>query len=323
MKKLYVSTFALFFAATGFSQSAFWSENFGTGCSRGQTPTAFASINGNWTEATTGTNDTHADMWFVSATASGTGGGNCSDNCIVNTTTDRSLHIGNAAVVIPNVVSIGADTGSTYLTGAFCGFNICSTTNKRVMSPIINCLGKTNIVAAFVYYENGEGTGDDATMVYSPDGGATWTMIDALAKTTLGPCQLPGATWFEYSVNLPASANNNGNVKIGFTWTNDNDSQGSDPSFAVDDIALLEAPQGMNEIAAQLVNIYVAPNNELVIDSKGKAFTFNAVTDITGRTVSAVLQQDRLQLGVVSPGIYFVTLEINSTRITKKVLLGN
>lgn len=323
MKKHYTALFAFLALTPLAAQTAFWTEDFGTGCSRGQTPTAFASINGNWTEAASGANDTHADMWFVSATAAGTGGGNCSDNCIVNSTANRSLHIGNAAVYIPSIANIGADTGSTYLTGVFCSVNICSTTHKRVMSPLINCLGKSNIVVAFTYYEGGEAADDDATLVYSPDGGATWTTIDPLAKTAVGPCPLPGASWVEYSVSLPASADNNANVKIGFNWTNDNDGQGGDPSFAVDDIALLQAPQGIPETSVENIRIYAASENEIVVDARGNNFRLVSVTDLAGRVIGATVQDNRIQTGPLGSGVYFVTIESSGLRITRKIAVAH
>jgi len=45
---------------------------------------------------------------------------------------------------------------------------------------------------------------------------------------------------------LPASANNNPNVKIGFRWINNDDGDATDPSFAVDDIVLSHADTGDN-----------------------------------------------------------------------------
>lgn len=322
MKKIYTIASFLTLAVTVQAQTAFWSEDFGNGCDRGQTPAQFASVNGAWTETSTGTNDSHADMWFVSATAAGTGGGNCSDNCQFVNTTNRSLHIGNAAVVIPSVISIGADTGSTYLTGAYCGFSICSTTNKRVESPVINCLGKSNIVIAFTYYEGGELGGDEATLWFSPDAGTTWQQIDVLPKTTVGPCTAPSATWFEYSVNLPASANNNGNVKFAFHWTNDNDANGGDPSFAVDDIALLEAPSAVTETNSAAFEIFSAGNGQVRIVPNGSTYKVLGVYDMLGRDVSFTRAENTLQLGETVPGIYIINVEVNGERVVKRVLMN-
>lgn len=316
MRNIYLASFFVFAATAANAQSPFWTENFGTGCFRGQLVTQFMSVNGTWTQTLTGTNDAYADLWFVSATASGTGGQNCSDFCITNS---RSLHIGNAAIPL---VGFGADTGSTYLTGVFCGANICSTTDKRVESPVINCFGQSNIAVSFTYYEGGEGADDDATMLYSPDGGITWTLLDPLAKTAVGPCTLPASSWVEYSVNLPSSANNNGNVKIGFRWTNDNDGQGADPSFAVDDIALISGiSSGTADILAASVNVYADANGALVVDAPGKTVLLNEVTDVLGRTINAQLQNGRITLEASATGVYSVRLLVNGTPVVKKVVV--
>ncbi len=200
MKHFLLST-SLFLSGAGLSaQTAFWTDNFGQGCNQGQAATAYVGPMGSWTQATTGTNDSYADGWFISATASGTGAQNCSDNCTANSVaTDRSLHIGNAAIPL---VGFGADTGSTYLTGSFCAsFGVCSVTNKRIESPTINCANRTDIGVSFLYYEGGELGGDEATLVYSADGGITWSQIDVLAKISAS-CSGTSGLWTEFSIAL-------------------------------------------------------------------------------------------------------------------------
>ena len=64
--------------------------------------------------------------------------------------------------------------------------------------------------------------------------GATWTQIDNMPKTIV--CGSGQGQWGTRTIVLPASANNNANVKIGYRWVNNDDGAGSDPSFAVDDI---------------------------------------------------------------------------------------
>jgi hypothetical protein len=44
--------------------------------------------------------------------------------------------------------------------------------------------------------------------------------------------------WTAYSIALPATANNNPGIRIGFRWVNNANGTGTDPSFAVDDIQL-------------------------------------------------------------------------------------
>lgn len=124
--------------------------------------------------------------------------------------------------------------GAAYDAGGSCGILFCPQANRRAESPIISCVGKTNISINFNYIEGGENTIDDATLWYFD--GSIWTQIDNMPKTLLG-CSGQGL-WASRSIVLPTSANGNANVKIGFRWQNDDNGIGSDPSIAIDDITL-------------------------------------------------------------------------------------
>ncbi|MGZ4059786.1 MAG: T9SS type B sorting domain-containing protein, partial [Bacteroidia bacterium] len=172
-----------------------------------------------------GVNDPEANEWFISGAECGNAAGVCGSVCGA---TDPSLHIGaNDGFVL--------DAGASYDAGGFCGVLFCVATDMRAESPTINCFGKVNITMTFNYMENGDLTTDDATLWYFD--GTVWAQIDPLAKTPLGACA-PQGKWTAFSILLPASANNNPNVKIGFRWVNNDDGVGTDPSFAVDDINL-------------------------------------------------------------------------------------
>ena len=313
MKKIFTLS-AIVFSALTMNAQVFWTENFGAGCNQGQLASAYTGTNGTWSIANTGTNDTYADGWYVSATANGTGLNNCATLC--TNSNNRSLHVGNAAIPL---VGQGADTGSTYLTGQFCSsFSICSVTHKRVQSPIINCTGRTNIMLNCLYYEGAELNGDYATLFYSPDGGTTWNSLVQMPQT-VGSCTAPNGIWRSYGYTLPASANNNANVRIGFNWINDNDAVGVDPSFAVDDITLTQGPTGINEVNANDITIYSTENN-IIIKSEN-SYKLIAVTDILGNNVKFVQNNNLVALNNPAKGIYFVQVEMNGVTVTKKVLL--
>ncbi|MCP4441870.1 MAG: T9SS type A sorting domain-containing protein [Aureispira sp.] len=87
----------------------------------------------------------------------------------------------------------------------------------------------------FNYIEGGEGTIDDALLIYSIDNGASWLTLSNPAKTAL--CGVQGL-WTAYSIALPATCENITGLRVGFRWYN-NDGGGSDPSFAVDDINIV------------------------------------------------------------------------------------
>lgn len=183
---------------------------------------AYVGPNGAWTTTATGFNGADPNVWYIAGSECGNAPPACGSVC---GTTDPSLHIGSNNSVL-------GDQGASYLAGGL-GFWFPET-DMRVESPAINCTGYTSITLAFNYIENGQGTTDDATLWYYD--GATWAPLDPLAKTAL-TCN-PQGTWTAFSIALPASANNNANVKIGFRWVNNDDNVGTDPSFAVDDITL-------------------------------------------------------------------------------------
>ena len=233
MKKIYLLV-TLFSTVVIADAQVFWTEDFGTGCNQGQLASAYTGTNGAWTISSTGTNDATANTFYIGAQEAGNPVGACGTGCVGSV--DATLHVGNVAIAL---VSLAADGGASYFSGVAgaCAFGICATTNKRAESPIINCTGQSSISISFAYLENGATTLDDASLWYSADGGTTWSLLNNMAKTPLGACA-PQGTWTAYSFSLPASANNNASVKIGFNWTNNDDGLGTDPSFAVDDITL-------------------------------------------------------------------------------------
>ncbi|HET6990316.1 MAG TPA: T9SS type A sorting domain-containing protein, partial [Bacteroidia bacterium] len=200
-----------------------------------------------------------------------------------------------------------------------CGFGYCSVTNKRVQSPIINCTGHSSIIATFLYYEGSEAA-DDATFVYSADGGTTWTTIDPLAKTTTS-CAAPAGTWNTITVSLPASANNNAMVKIGFNWTN-NASGGTDPSCAFDDITLSDGPSSIATVQVSQLNLFAAGNGQIAIVPNGNPYKVIGIYDMLGQDVKFNQAENIISLAEATPGIYIVNLEVNGTRVVKKVMMN-
>lgn len=199
---------------SGFAQTVFWTEDFeGNPCNSGCDPSLIS-----WTTTTTGANSGSPNVWYVSCAENGQAAGGCGAGC----GTDESLHIGSTTL---------GDIGAAY--------DASQTTNIRAESPTINCTGNTGIAVNFNYITNGELGFDEASFMYFD--GTNWTAITNPIPITAccgGPCNgFNQAQWTAFSVNLPASANNNANVRIGFNWTNDG-SSGSDPSFAVDDISV-------------------------------------------------------------------------------------
>ena len=301
-------------SSASFAQTTFWTESFGTGCARGTLATAYTGSNGPWTQ-TNGTNQTYANLWFVSATAAGTAVNTCAGNCTQSNVTNQTLHIGNPTITI-FTTTVLADTGATYLTGLFCGSGYCSTTDRRIESPTINCTNRTSITVSFLYFENGETTNDDATFWFY--NGSAWLQTNALAKTPLGPCGAAGQ-WIAIVINLPAAANNNPNVKIGFKWVNNDDGLGNDPSFAVDDIVVAGLSTiGIGSIDLSYVNVFAA-GKDITIQNADD-FNVKGVYDIVGKAV-AFERHDNVLSTDLPFGIYFVELEISGQRLVRKVMI--
>ncbi|MCC7030196.1 MAG: T9SS type A sorting domain-containing protein [Chitinophagaceae bacterium] len=210
-KKSFYLLIAAFLCFAGQSQAQiFWTENF--------------TVPG-WTmNVPTGVNDLDANFFDISDAE----GGGITPNLGAPGSCGVALN-GNNTLFVTSTLAGG---GAAYNSGGFCGLGICVTTNVRSESPVINCTGKVNITIDFNYIENGDGALDDAVMWYFD--GVSWSVLSNMPKTLTG-CAGQGL-WTSHSVLLPASANNNPNVKIGFGWTNNDDGLGTDPSFAVDDI---------------------------------------------------------------------------------------
>lgn len=223
-------------ASTLSAQTVFWTEDFGSGCNTALLATNYPSPNGAWTVTNTGTNAASANVWYVSAEENGNAVGQCGSACGSN----RTLHLGNVAVSF-----VPADIGAAYYEGltGLCGFIPCAATSKRVESPVINCSAHSNITLAFKYIEGGNVI-DNATLWYY--NGSAWSQIADPPKTSV--CGNGQGIWTAYSISLPASANNNPNVRIGFQWINNDDGDATDPSFAVDDITLSAPSTGPDTV---------------------------------------------------------------------------
>lgn len=231
---------ALGYTLTAGGGGTFWTETFSNGCAGGCLATAYIGPNGAWT-VTDGVNGATPNLWYVSCTEDGCNAAGCGVGCGGNggcPANDPSLHLGAVGTSDCGcLVCPGGDCGAAY--DACDGFTFCGgspLTDKRAESPTINCTGQSTINLNFNYIENGQGALDDATVWYYD--GAVWAQIDNPPKVAL--CGGQG-TWTARSIALPASANNNANVKIGFRWVNNADGLGADPSFAVDDITLSTA----------------------------------------------------------------------------------
>ena len=267
MKTLSTLFIALFMCAGIANAQVFWTETFTNGSSSGALVSSYTGPYGAWTLTINGTEGSDPNPWYISCVENGHTAGVCGTPCaaVSATATRESLHVGSATTG----AGVG-DAGATYDAGGLCGLIACPQTNRRAVSPVINLTGKSNIKLAFDYIENGDGANDDGSVWYYD--GTTWSMLYNTPKTTL--CGVQG-TWTHDSVMLPASANNNPNVKIGFNWVNNDDGVGTDPSYAIDNVTL-------NAVAAQCDTVVLASITITNITATSAKVSWAAVTGAAG-----------------------------------------
>lgn len=225
----------LSFIFQNINSQVFWNEDFGVGCNQGQIANTYIGTNGGWTITATGLNQSSANEWFISGgEVGGQAIGSCGGTkCNASGLSNQTLHVG-----LPVSPYATADEYAIYweYNLYFPGWvDIRSITHKRADSPTIDCSGQSNISLTFNYREFGLGAGDNVDLWYYD--GTTWSLLSDPPRTITLAC--PTSSWDNYSINLPPSANNNPNVKIGFQWVNDlNEANQAARSFAVDDITL-------------------------------------------------------------------------------------
>ncbi|MBK9525656.1 MAG: PKD domain-containing protein [Bacteroidetes bacterium] len=231
MLKKYTLILLLSFPFLLQGQTVIWAEDFNNGCTDNCGADGYTSTNGTWTVVDMAAPGDVANEWFVSCAENGEPIGSCGAGCGNNAT----LHVGSVPCSICITCPSG-DCGAAYNAGPSSITGEDPTTNKRVISPLINTVGKTNISLHFKYIELGNNALDDAMVEFSVDGGASWLGYTNTPKT---PFTCPGqGFWTSFSSILPSICENIPNLRLAFRWINNDDGVGNDPSFAVDDIEL-------------------------------------------------------------------------------------
>ena len=298
------------------AQTTFWTEGFGTSCSQNNSANNTTTANGTWLVTHVTAPATDANQWFISATESGMAVGTCGSGCLTAPALiNRTLHISN----VPSSPSAGffcptGDCGAAYDSGGGCGFGLgCVSVNDRAESPVINCTGMSTITLGFSYLEGGDAGNDFMEVMYSANGGTTWSSLGTPAITATS-CGASQGLWTSFSVALPATANNNANVKIGFRWQNNDDGVGNDPSVAIDSIKL-----SVPSAAIPVVTITPSPttaicqNATLTLNGSATNGSITAwswsVTPSVGVVFSPSATAQNVSVTFTTSGTYTFTLE--------------
>jgi gliding motility-associated-like protein len=204
-----------------------WEEDFDTTtlCTTYDSLFNYSNANGNWsiTYPSVGVNDTVGSFWFVSNRESFTGDGSCGDGCQTNAALqDNTLHISTNGL-------------GTEDQGAIYNDNINS--DIIAWTPAINTVGADQMLLEFDYIEGGD-TADNGAVYISVGTTNAPVLIEDLAKTT-GVCGVNGE-WTHVEIFLDSTYNNLFNFFIGFRWESNGDGNGTNPSFAVDNIQITD-----------------------------------------------------------------------------------
>lgn len=215
MTKNYLLAILLIFVSKkGFSQTTIWQNDF-------ENPAE-------WTlNVSTGQNDIDANLWVISDAEGGVAAGGCG----VAGNGNKTLHIG-----CQGTWCLG--TGATYNAGdGGLGF-VSATSNKRAQfASNISTLNAQNLSVEFDYIGIGQSGDDFGTVVYSTDGGTTWTNLQTI--TPASTCASGQGLWTHVSFPLPLACENTSTLRLGFNWKNSNDGVGSDPSLAINNLKII------------------------------------------------------------------------------------
>lgn len=224
------------FLKNGVAQTTIWQNDF-------ENPSE-------WTlNVSIGQNAMDANQWMISDAEGGVAAGGCG----VAGNGNKTLHVGCQG-------SWCVGTGATYNAGdGGLGF-FDATTNKRAfIASNISTLNSQNLSLEFDYIGIGQAGDDYGTVVYSTNGGSTWTNLQTI--TSASTCSSGQGLWTHISISMPISCENISTLRIGFDWTNSNDGAGSDPSLAINNLKITTnippVPQaGFNVNSSELCQNY-------------------------------------------------------------------
>jgi len=196
----------------------------------------FDSIVQTWTlNVVSGVNGADSNFWVINDNE----GGVAPTGCGTANNGDNTLHI--TSVFNPA-------GGAAYNAGGLCGilpppFGGCPQTSLRAESPAISTIGNSNLNLSFDFISAGDALLDNASVFYND--GSGWTLLTASVKSLCcGSVPCVGGVqgeWTSYSMALPASCNNIPNLRIGINWENNDDTTGTDPSVAINNVRITSA----------------------------------------------------------------------------------
>jgi gliding motility-associated-like protein len=297
MKKIFLTLILMLSYISLAQQTQIWNDDFNNP--------------GDWDlTVQTGLNESNANFWAISDDE----GGVAPPNCGVSGNGDPTLH-----VTCTGMTCIG--TGAVYYSGDAGMAGFPSTTNLR--AALINpasTLGETGLELVFDYTGVGQASADFAELEYSIDGGATWTVL--WTQTPSNICAGGIGEWAEVTVPLPVAAENQNDLRFAFNWTNDNDANGSNPSFAVNNLRLFASASSSSLNADFSISAITICEGDCVSfnDLSTTGTTINSWDwTFNGSTTSSSASQNPTNICYPVAGTYNVTLEVSDNTTSDQV----
>lgn len=293
MKNILLFSLLLISCTYGYGQTLMWSDDF-------ENTAADWDLN---VTPTGGFNASESNIWKISDDE----GGVVPPGCGVASNGDKTLH-----VTCQGALCVG--TGAVYFAGD-AGFGLGpSDTDKRAkLMTGINTTGVSNLEVRFDWIGVGQAGQDFAVFEYSTDGGTVWNPI--WTQTEGEVCGTGQGKWAEASVMLPAGADNIADLRFAFRWKNDNDGDGTDPSFAVNNLRLYH-DGSVPDPTGPTAN-FVTPS-QVICEGDCIKFTDTSTGDnitawnwsFPGSDTPTSTDQSPANICFQTAGVYTVTLEV-------------
>lgn len=287
MKKTTFLLITLLISSSNFAQDLF-SDNFEAG------------IN-NWTVTSTGTNG-----WVVNSSYTGFStfipDTPQQPAAITNSPESEYLHIMNSSVC------------SQF---SACNANFDASNSSIAYAELTNSIstvGYLNTEISFYYLCAGAAGNSFGELEYSTDNGGTWTSTGTEYSAT--------ATWTLETVSMPAW-NDVSQLKFRFKW--ENNSQGSDPAFAIDDLSISAEQDvtGISEIHANSFKVFPNPSNDVINISANEKSEISKITIVSldGKSVLGTYQsQNQIDIQHLDAGVYLLKILSNGAVTTMRIV---
>lgn len=293
MKKTTLFVTALLLGTASFAQTTLFSDDFESG-------------DGAWTLNTvTGTNGWTVNNSYTGFTSQlGT---------IVDTPDQPSGITGNPQSSYLHIVN---STACSVLQACNANFDTGSASESYAeITSAISTVSYMNTEISFWWLCEGSAGNTFGTLEYSTDNGTTWTAT--------GTDYSGNGTWTQETVSM-ASFDGVAELKFRFKW--ENNAQGDDPAFAIDDIEITADQDFTSVSELDNNNFTVAPNpagDFIQIQSKSNEAIENVTIATTAGTIVARdLTNNTLNVADLESGVYFLNITtvsgINTVRFIKK-----